>query len=222
MHPFSHAPGLKRTATSIRLLPLNRGMLGTHTHHQMMPFLKDPACVAGFFPVNRRDTGAGVEVWLRDGSVLSLNLTTTSLLNKLADVYLLNLGMLKKYLHDVLAARYYLPLPFSRDLVLVPVKTREKLVAGDSLTGYVNACALQDITVQKRKNGHNESGDEPPGLLLADGRRFPCLTSQAVVNQRMHRAQFSLLMLEQHFLTQDKSERVAEGENSYGLYSNER
>lgn len=158
--------------------------------------LSPPEAIAGFYPENKPGKGGGVTICLTDGSCHWLPLTVPTLLNHLADELLVNLRSLKNRLRSRLGVSYYLPLPLADSLVLVPVKTREALVKGDGVHGYVNACCVVNSQVHPPAAGsfgeENLPGVADAYLLLECGTPYPCLTSQKKVNDRFYQAQMAL------------------------------
>ena len=150
-----------------------------------------PSLTAGFFPVYLPDIGDATEVWLKDGSRLVLNMSVQTMLQRLADARMINLRVLKKRLQNILQMGYFVPLPLAADIVLMPLKTRNALVRGDSVHGFVNVCALEQMKITEGPKGST------PGLPLTCGRLFPCLTSQKTVNQRIQRAHLSAVLVQQ-------------------------
>ncbi|SMP57102.1 hypothetical protein [Anoxynatronum buryatiense] len=158
--------------------------------------LQQPDTITGFMPVHVPAMGTALEVCLLSGHREQLPMTTTTFLNALADTYLVNLRVLKRRLRDQLGINYYVPLPLTSQLVLVPVKTRHLTVKGDDVHGYVNLCALQHTTVAE------------DSLLLVSGQAFPCLNHQATVNRRINQAQLAVALLQQASLLKLQERRT--------------
>ena len=157
----------------------------TKPSEAVMKVMEKPAEVEGILPVDRKGRGPGVRILYADGSHEELDLAAEAYVHQLSRANALNVKLLQKALQKALQIRYLVPMPLSRELMLVPFKTREAAVKGDSSLGYVNLHAVEDET---------QGGTV---LRLKSGRRFPCLNRARTVNRRIVQARYGVTFLEE-------------------------
>ena len=82
-----------------------------------------------------------------------------------------------------------MPLPLSVNLVLVPVKTRTPKFEQDGATGYINLCAVDQITPHQ-----TETGTSLHSCLvkLKGGRHLPVLYSTQTTKKRLEKGEQAL------------------------------
>lgn len=122
------------------------------------------------------------EIFLSDGKRLHDPRRNRALLEALARHYAIDLVALRQRCSLLLHARYYLPLPFSSEMVLVPLALGK---CGERM-GYINLLAVEAVHCQGRSSV----------VEMATGAVVDCALSGASVRNRLLRAQLVLREME--------------------------
>ncbi len=67
------------------------------------------------------------------------------LIEKLATYYSMNINDLRRQYGDILNIKKHVIIPINHDLVLLPVKTRNAIVAGETTIGYCSLLQIDDV-----------------------------------------------------------------------------
>lgn len=104
--------------------------------------------------------------------------TVNWLLSGIASYYGTSMKLLKEVYAPLLNRANTIPLPLSREMVLLPFKMREPRIAGDTSLGYVNGLRISRV----------EPAPEPfrSSLHFQEGLVLKSYTSPATVWERVH------------------------------------
>lgn len=100
--------------------------------------------IEALVPVYGENGGNNTEIWLQGGERLVVYLKTKTVLKKLAQVFALDLGELRKKYGRLVGRKNKSPLPLHPSLILVPLKYREPLAKDEGALGYVVKNQLAD------------------------------------------------------------------------------
>ncbi|HSW35618.1 MAG TPA: hypothetical protein VLH18_03350 [Candidatus Limnocylindrales bacterium] len=125
--------------------------------------------------------GNATRIYTRQGEILEDKRRLLTILKKTVRYYSLDLTSLRQNYATYLGCNQNAPLPLSAQLVLVPLKMRQPLVENDGADGYVNVCAIIDIT-----DVINEMNGAITGcrLHLIGGHSVTCLFSRKTTEKR--------------------------------------
>jgi len=131
--------------------------------------------------------GNAVRIYTRDGKTRLEQRRMKSVLKAIAAGFNIDLTALRRNLHKIFGRSNSLPLTFTPDLALVPLKMRIPDYENDGATGYIN---YFDVT------GIDEVQDVGPGqpkchFKLQGGHTVPCFFSRENMIQRMKIAELA-------------------------------
>ena len=132
--------------------------------------------------------GDSVTIIKVDGTQTTVNSNIRTVLRGLARNQSIDLVELRRKSKKATNRMILQPLPLAPGLLLIPLKTRQPKVAGDSATGYVNFHTIQKVI----------PGGPAPVLSfikLTSGTTIPVLWGTATVNQLLTLAPLSTLPL---------------------------
>ena len=102
--------------------------------------------IAAIEPCYGKDGGNATRVYTISGDCFSDRRRLKSVLEAILRFYGTTLPLVRKKYGDAVARKHNVPLPLSRDLVLFQFKARSPQFIHDGASGYINLCALEDIT----------------------------------------------------------------------------
>ena len=127
-------------------------------------------------------------VYLNDGQVLQDNRTTAACLNSIARYFAVDISALRASIAEEVDCTNYVPLPFCRNLVLIPVKVRVPLYKKDGATGFVNFLIIDQVVPVEPKHPK----DIRCYLHLKNGLKVASLYSAQYVNRKIKQGQRAL------------------------------
>lgn len=122
------------------------------------------------------------EILLTDGKQIHDPRRNRALLEAMARHYAVDLVALRQHCNQLLYARNYMPIPFSSEMVLVPLALGQ---CGERM-GYINLLAVEAVHCQGRSSR----------VEVTTGAVVDCALSRASVRNRLLRAQLVLRELE--------------------------
>lgn len=137
--------------------------------------------IAAIVPVYGESGGNSTRVYTMDGKVFEVDRRMKTVLKKIVNYFSKDLTQLSMKYGSLLQCSQSAPLPLYSRLVLVPLKMRRPQFEKDGATGYVNICAVTEIT-------EPEPGmDETIKCLvhLKGGRNVPCCFSEKRTKRRL-------------------------------------
>lgn len=143
--------------------------------------------VAAVKPVYTK-TGDGTEIILTNGEVIQDPRSIRSVYRVLARLYAVDVVAARQYYRKVLGQANGIPLPFSAQLVLCPVKMRIPRCRGDFTLGYVSyrqVAKVEDLAGE----------DYRSVIVLQNGVKLFCLNRPAFLQKQMALAR----LVENHY-----------------------
>lgn len=146
--------------------------------------------VAAILPVY--DAGNTTRLIASDGTEMADPRTCRTVLKNFARIYGIDLPAVRESYGSAINKRHAVPIPFGANMVLIPVKIREKpLGENDGTFGYVN---LWDI---RKVNG---AGGRSSRIVLKCGKSIDIPVSRATVLEYMKNARLvESLYMDRHF-----------------------
>lgn len=148
--------------------------------------MERPLEVEGFYPVQVHGFGDGMRILYGDGESQDYSITVKRFTSRLSEGCFYNIKVAQRYLSLELQAKYLVPIPLGREMMLIPFKTRRPLVQGDSMIGYVNWHAVERVLSRGK-------------IVLRSGREFPCLNKSRTVKQRMMQAKLGTVLMREYY-----------------------
>jgi hypothetical protein len=133
--------------------------------------------------------GNATRIYTRQGEILEDKRTLTTLLKRLLKAYGYDLSELRKHYGRYLGCGQGVPLPISRNLVLVQLKMRQPLVDSDSASGYVS---VNDIVRISEEAGAKGETPVKCRLTLSGGLSLPCCFTRSFVEKRLNMGRLAL------------------------------
>ncbi|ABW20139.1 hypothetical protein [Alkaliphilus oremlandii] len=128
--------------------------------------------IACLLTLYEKDSGNCTKVIFSNNREILLYQSIHSVLKVIAKHYSLDLNELRKKQQKLLNDKNYIPLPISRDILLISVKTRFPKVKGDSSISYINYYEIDRIDKKE------------PILYLKGGKPIQSLNSIATLKKR--------------------------------------
>ena len=110
----------------------------------------------------------------QEGQPYEIYRTVSTVLNWLAEYYLVDLRAARGFSANILAIRNLPPIPFNMENVFVPVKVRKPLFRNDGSFGYVNIEYVEDIVEE-----------DATYINLNNGVSIRCLCSLPTVSRHI-------------------------------------
>lgn len=128
----------------------------------------------------------------RDDRQIIYDRTCKTVLKNIAKFYGVDLAAVREQYRSPLNKRYSIPIPFSKDLILVPVKVREKpLGKNDGTLGYISLSHIEEV-----RGGEDINCQ----ILLKDGLIIKTKVKKNTVKEQIKDAYFvQNLYLKKHF-----------------------
>ncbi|NLK97828.1 hypothetical protein [Defluviitalea saccharophila] len=142
--------------------------------------------IQGIVPIYGANGENGIYIYLNDGEAIYMDKSIRAFLAFLFHQRRIDLYALRQWTSSLLHRRNGLPLVFSRELVLVPVKVRKPIGRADGSEGYISLLHIEDICEK----------DDQTMLRLQCGKEIISLHSRKIVERRIVLAQFILTMYE--------------------------
>ncbi|MDI3534675.1 MAG: hypothetical protein PWQ82_1040 [Thermosediminibacterales bacterium] len=146
--------------------------------------------VAGLIPVYKDMTGNATELITSTGENYIDERKIKSIIRLFARYYGVDLKSLRKNYGDVIGQKNSVPLPFTPDLILVPVKMRRPLTPYDGSSGFFTLNEFDKIIED------TVEGERKVNILLKSGYKLPCLCSKSTVEKHIRNAK----IVHQHYL----------------------
>ena len=137
--------------------------------------------------------GNATRVYTTNGERFTDRRRLKSVLEAILRFYSTTLPVVRKKYGDIMVCKHNVPLPLSRDMVLFQYKARFPQFIHDGASGYINLCALKDIT-----NPCPEKKEQGAASLvhLSGGHQLSSLYSCKTMQQRKFDAYTALLHFE--------------------------
>lgn len=146
--------------------------------------------VAAMLPVY--EGGNVTRLIASDGTEMTDSRTCRTVLKSFARMYGIDLPATREFYGRAINKRHAVPIPFGANMILMPVKIREKpLGENDGTFGYVNFREVQQI---------DDAGDRSSCIVLRCGKTLNTLASRTTVLEYMKNARLvESLYLNRHF-----------------------
>lgn len=92
--------------------------------------------------------GNGTEVYFKDGTCIKDTRKIKAILKELAKEFAVDLVQIRKNSGEVIGQKQQVPIPFSPELILIPLKVRSPMVEGDGSYGYFSLEAIERVEGQ--------------------------------------------------------------------------
>ena len=133
--------------------------------------------------------GNATRIYTRQGEIFEDKRTLATLLKRLLKAYGYDLIELRKYYGRYLGCGQGVPLPISRNLVIVQLKMRQPLIDSDLASGYVSVNDIIGITDEAdAKDGSSFKCR----LHLSGGLSVPCCFTRGYVEKRLNNGRLAL------------------------------
>lgn len=120
----------------------------------------------------------------------------------LGKYYMIDLGEVKKRYKSVILSSNLMPIPLSKQDILVPIKTRKPIIKNDGAFGYIN---IKYVKGTKQGNGTTI-------IYLKNGTAIECLCSPSTWEKHLRNGRIMSRCYE------DRIMKVAEDEEKYNDY----
>lgn len=135
----------------------------------------------------------------KDLDPLVLDKTIKTVIRLVGKYYMIDLNSMKKRYSPLLSSRNLMPIPLSRNDILIPFKTRIPMYKNDGAFSYVNMKYIKEI----KKNANTTT------VILSGGLEIHCLCSLDTVNKHLRNGKVISRCYE------DRAMGVRESEASY-------
>ena len=146
--------------------------------------------IQGILPTYGPKGENGIYIYVSTGEEIYMDKSLRAFLAFLFHQRRIDLYALRQWTSSLIHRRNGLPLVFSRDLVLVPVKVRKPIGRTDGSEGYLSLLHIEDVCEK----------DDQTMILLKCGKEIKSLHSKKIVERRVLLAQFMLTMYEKEAL----------------------
>jgi len=133
--------------------------------------------------------GNATRIHTRQGEVLEDSRRLKTLITRLLKTYGYDLVELRKYYKGYFGCGQSVPLPISRNFVLVQLKMRHPLVENDGACGYVS---VTDIVRIDEIEGQNSGEQFKCRIYLTGGLSVPCCFTRQFVDKRLNHGRLAL------------------------------
>ncbi|WP_058486930.1 hypothetical protein [Defluviitalea phaphyphila] len=138
--------------------------------------------IQGILPVYGDKGENAVIIYTDNGEKIFIDKSIRSFLSYLFHLRRIDLYALRQWTRETLHRRNGLPLVFSRDIVLVPIKVRKPIGRADGSEGYISLLHIEEITQKSDKTI----------ISLQCGREVISFHSKKIIENRILFAQFML------------------------------
>ncbi|MBU5436684.1 hypothetical protein KQI42_01615 [Tissierella sp. MSJ-40] len=129
-----------------------------------------------FLPIYITLKGNCTLIYTKNGREREIEKGIRSVLNQLSKYYFMDLKEVKKTYGNLLCSKNLVPIPFNKDNVFIPVKTRKPMYKNDGAIGYVN---INHINKTTKLNNMSI-------IHLTNGKKIQCLNSLETVNKHIN------------------------------------
>ena len=137
--------------------------------------------ISALIPFYDENGGNASKIYTKDGEVVSDKRTMRWVIKKIAKSYAVDLEALRQKYAKNLSVKQGVPLPFSPQLILVPLKLRSVMVDSDGAGGYVNLLSVQGV-----EDYSDEKNNNFKSLIYLEGEQtVPCIFSRKTVDSRL-------------------------------------
>lgn len=133
--------------------------------------------IEALIPLYRENIGDTSKIIKKDGTIYLENRKVKAVLNNLAKIYSIDLISVRRKYATVVNQRNILPIPFSKDITLIPFKMRVPIFPSDGSQGYINLESIKSIN--EIDSGKNVE------ICTVNNQKITCLTSLATANKRI-------------------------------------
>ncbi len=117
--------------------------------------------------------------------------TVPWLIEKLASHYSMNINKLRQRYGDMLHVKKHVTIPINDDIVMLPVKTRSAIVAGETTVGYCNLLQVDHVCEE------DEPGSEALSVIVCrNGYKLKTLNTAETLRDKIRKGD----QVRQHFL----------------------
>lgn len=146
--------------------------------------------IQGILPTYGANGENGIYIYVNNGEAIYMDKSIRAFLSFLFHQRRIDLYALRQWTSSLLHRRNGLPLVFSRELVLVPVKVRKPIGRADGSEGYISLLHIENIVEKEDKTM----------IQLQCGKEIGSLHSKKIVERRVLLGQFMLTMYEKEAL----------------------
>ena len=119
--------------------------------------------------------GNGTEVYYKDGSIINDNRKVKTILREIAKDFAADVAELRRKYGRVIGLKQQIPIPFSPEFILVPLKVRTPKIDGDGSYGYFS---LEDIMTVE--------GDKESIIITKPGFKISILQDRPSTERRLN------------------------------------
>lgn len=141
--------------------------------------LKEQEKIACMLAVYEKNMGNCTKMIFQNGREMLLKQSVDSTLQAILKYHTIDLNELRKKQQKLLNSRYYMPLPISKDMLFISIKTRLPKVKKDSSVSYIN---FYEIDRLDRKNSI---------IYMKNGYNIESLNSITTLKKRYHQGEIS-------------------------------
>jgi len=133
--------------------------------------------IACLLAIYEKDRGSCTKVIFQNGNELLLNQSVNTTLRAIAKHYTIDLKELRKKMQSLDDATYYVPLPISKDLLFISVKTRLPKVKKDPSISYINFYEIHGLD------------KKAPIIHMKNGYKIESLNALKTIKKRYHKGE---------------------------------
>ncbi|QUH25018.1 hypothetical protein [Serpentinicella alkaliphila] len=122
------------------------------------------------------NVGNSTKLILNCGKPIIIHKSVSSVLREIAEFYAIDLKLLRKKQQTYIHNKYYMPLPITKSLLLIPIKTKTPIVPKDPSISYINFYSIKEISSSK------------PYIYLNNGIKIKSLNSVDTIKKRYSQA----------------------------------
>lgn len=109
--------------------------------------------IMAIIPIYEKDLGNVTRVYFENHQPVTIEKSMKTVFSYLLRYYMINIDELRSRYKGLLGGKNLMPIPFSKDDILIPVKIRTPLTKNDGAFGYINLRYLEKI---RPKDGYIE------------------------------------------------------------------
>jgi len=139
--------------------------------------------IACLKPIYERGIGNATQIVTVPGNSYIDTRITKSVVKHLARLYGIDLSAMRKNYGEIVGQKNMVPIPFNKNLLMIPLKMRKPITRNDGTTGYVNLTQLETI---------KDQGGTQVLLILKNGIQVRCLMTASTVKKHIRNARIIL------------------------------
>ncbi len=139
--------------------------------------------IACLKPIYERGIGNATQIITVPGNSYIDTRITKSVLKHLARLYGVDLSAMRKNYGEIVGQKNMVPIPFNKNLLMIPLKMRKPITRNDGTTGYINLTQLEAV---------KDQGENQVLLILKNGIQVRCLMKASTVEKHVRNARIVL------------------------------